>query len=101
MRGARGAEPLASGNGKATIRAIRLGEQSVDGKRSKHSTKASQKRAIRKEKRVLNSREQHSPCAGGELPACASRIAIASSAVVAQLLSRNGELSRHGQQFNG
>ena len=28
LRGARGAEPLASGNGKATIRAIYLGEQS-------------------------------------------------------------------------
>ncbi|MBR0530855.1 MAG: hypothetical protein IJJ76_13960 [Ruminococcus sp.] len=53
-------------------------------------------RAIRKEKRVLNSREQHSPCAGDELPACASRTATASSAVVAQLLSRNGELSRQG-----
>ena len=26
-------------------------------------------------KRVLNSREQHSPCAGDELPACASRTA--------------------------
>ena len=44
LQGARGAEPLASGNGKTTIRAIRLGEQSVDGKRSTHSTKASQKR---------------------------------------------------------
>lgn len=45
-------------------------------KKYKNSISSDQNtRAIRHEKRVLKSREKHSPCAGDELPASISRTA--------------------------
>ncbi len=67
-----------------------------------HVGSADPKAGNSQKKRVLNSREQHSPCAGDELPAKSSRTATASSAVVAQSPAiKRQTLAAVGQQFNG
>ena len=48
LRGARGAEPLASGNGKATIRAIYLGEQFSRRKEDKTLDQSKTKKAVKR-----------------------------------------------------
>ena len=109
LRGARGAEPLASGKQKAKRQTKLVGRTKQKTERGQDPRPKQDKKAVKRhrfsgkqrrgqapalhvgsadpkagnsqKKRVLNSREQHSPCAYNELPATSSRTATASSAV--------------------
>ena len=93
--------------GSARGRASRIGEavhkrhRELVGRtkyrRKEVKTLDKNKRAIRQEKSVLNSREHRSPCAGANCPRDISRTAIAFSAVVAQSPAIECQCSRVGR----